>query len=82
MHVDVQNVLVRCAGHAGSKRDPQPQERTVNFFSVLADKYRLVICAIHMHVANVQPSLSWRLYFVVSMSFVYLMEKSPDTMCS
>jgi len=27
MHVDVQIVLVRCAGHAESRREPQPEEK-------------------------------------------------------
>jgi len=27
MHVDVQIVLVKCAGHAEGRREPQPEER-------------------------------------------------------
>jgi hypothetical protein len=29
MHVDVQIVLVRCAGNAESRRDPQPEEKNL-----------------------------------------------------
>jgi hypothetical protein len=55
MHVDAQIVLVRCAGHAESRRDPQPEETIFSLFSLLVEiNKRLVICAIHMHVANIQ----------------------------
>jgi len=37
MHVDVQIVLVRYAGHAESRRDPQPEEKNVSFFSLLVE---------------------------------------------
>ena len=54
MHVDIQIVLVRCAGHAESRRDPQPEQKFFSLFSLLVEiNKRLMICAIHMHVANV-----------------------------
>jgi hypothetical protein len=56
MHLDVQIALVRCAGHAERRRDPQPEERIVSSYSLLVQEYRWAICAIHMHVANVQLS--------------------------
>jgi len=34
MHVDVQIVLVRCAGHAENRRDPQPEEKIFSLFSL------------------------------------------------
>jgi hypothetical protein len=56
MHVYVQIVLVRSAGHA-ERRDPQPEEKILSLFSLLVEiNIRLVICAIHMHVANTQLS--------------------------
>jgi len=59
MHVDVQIVLVRSAGHAESRRDPQPDEKYFSLFSLLVEmNIRLVICAIHMHVANIQLSFT------------------------
>jgi hypothetical protein len=55
MHVDVQIVLVRCAGHAERRRDPQPEKKIFSLFSLLVEiNKRLVICDIHMHVANIQ----------------------------
>jgi hypothetical protein len=37
MHVDVQIMLVRCAGHAEIRRDPQPEERIFSLFSLLIE---------------------------------------------
>jgi hypothetical protein len=37
MHMDVQIVLVRCAGHAESRRDPQPEEKIFSLFNLLVD---------------------------------------------
>jgi len=34
MHVDVQIVLVRRAGHAEGRRDPQPEEKIFSLFSL------------------------------------------------
>jgi len=59
VHMDVQIVLVRSAGRAESRMDPHPQKRIVSLFSLLVEKYGLVICAIHMHVANIKPSLNF-----------------------
>jgi len=54
MHVNVQIVLVGCAGHAESKRDPQTEGKSFSLFSLLVEiNKRLVICAIHMHVAEI-----------------------------
>jgi len=39
--VDVQIVLVRSAGHAESKRDPQPEERIFSIFSLLVEKIKV-----------------------------------------
>jgi len=36
--LDVQIVLVSSAGHAESKRDPQPEDRNFSFFSLLVQK--------------------------------------------
>ena len=53
MHVDVQIVLVKRAGHADGRKDPQPEERIISSFSLLVKRnIRMVLCAIHMHVAN------------------------------
>jgi len=38
MHMDVQIVLVRSAGHAECKRDPQPEDRIFSLFSLLVEK--------------------------------------------
>ena len=38
MLVDVQIVLVRCAGHEESIRNPQLEDMTVILFSLLADR--------------------------------------------
>jgi hypothetical protein len=55
MHVDVQIVLVRSAGRAERRRNPQPEENIFSLFSLLVEiNKRLVMCAIHMHVANIQ----------------------------
>ena len=35
--MDVQIVLVRCAGHAEDGRGPQPEDRTFSFFSLLLE---------------------------------------------
>jgi hypothetical protein len=57
MHMNVQIVLVRCAGHAESRKDPQPEEKMFSWFSLLVEiNKRLVICATHTHVANTQLS--------------------------
>jgi hypothetical protein len=37
MHVDVQIVLVRCTGHAKSRRNPQLKQMVVIPFSLLVD---------------------------------------------
>jgi hypothetical protein len=59
MHVDVQIVLVRSAGHAESRGDPQPEGKMFSLISLLvAINKRLVICAIHMHVVSIQLSFT------------------------
>ena len=37
MHIDVQIVLVGCAGHAENRTDPQPEDRKFGLFSLLVD---------------------------------------------
>jgi hypothetical protein len=38
MHVDVQIMLARCAGHAESRRDPQPEDRIFSLFGLLVER--------------------------------------------
>ena len=59
VHVEVQIVLVRSGGRAESRMDPHPEKRIVRLFSLLVEKYGLVICAFHMHVANIKLSLNF-----------------------
>jgi len=64
VRVDVQIVLVRSAGRAESRMDPLPEKRIFSVFSLLVEKYGLVICAIHMHVANIKLSLNFYICIV------------------
>lgn len=57
-HVDVKIVLVRSAGRAETRMNPYLEKRNVSLFSLLIEKYGLVIGAIHMHVANLKLSLN------------------------
>ena len=53
--MNVQILFVRCAGHAESRKSPQSEQKNcqlVQFVSRVTQ--RLVICTIHMHVANVK----------------------------
>lgn len=59
VHVDAHIVLVKSAGRAESRMDPHPEKRIVSLFSLLVEKYGVVICAIHMHVANIKLSLTF-----------------------
>lgn len=59
VHVDTQIVLVRSAGRAESRIDPHPEDRIFILFSLLVEKYGLVICAIRMHVANIKMSMNF-----------------------
>jgi hypothetical protein len=40
MHMNVQILVVRCAGHAEKSRDPQPEQKIVSLFSLLVEMHR------------------------------------------
>jgi len=39
MHMNVQILLVRWAGHAEKRRGPQPEQKTVSLFSLLVQMH-------------------------------------------